>query len=71
MGCSCSGGGKGMMARRPVRNLVQSPTEGVLRAVTSNHGATSVSAEDKALTEERRKVEKLRRDTILRALGRP
>lgn len=70
MGCGCGGGAA--PARRPVRNLVKSPTEGVLRAVTTNHGTTSVpNVENQAQTEERRKVEKLRRDAILRALGRP
>lgn len=67
MGCGC---GSQSAARRPVRNLVKSPAEGVLRAVTTNQGATSVSVEP-VLTDERRKIEKLRRDAILRALGRP
>ena len=74
MGCGC-GGAK---AHRPVRNLVQSsPSEGILRAVTTNRGTTNVPAnasptvESQILTDEKRKIEKLRRDAILRALGRP
>lgn len=64
MGCGC--GNKGLMARRPVRNTVKSAVDGVLRAVTNN-----TPPESQAITEERRKKEKLRRDAILRALGRP
>jgi len=66
MGCGCSGQPQ---ARRPVRNMVKSPTEGVLSAVASNRGAAP--SESKDMTAERRKIEKLRRDAILRALGRP
>jgi hypothetical protein len=68
MGCGC--GAKA--ARRPVRSMVKSPNKGVLSAV-ANAATQPAAAIDEAQTisEERRKVEKLRRDAILRALGRP
>jgi hypothetical protein len=68
MGCGCGGQ---PMARRSIRSVVKAPTDGVLRAVATNNGASNTSNESQALKEERRKVEKLRRDAILRALGRP
>jgi hypothetical protein len=69
MGCGC-GAPKG---RRQVQSMVKAPS-GVLRAVaTTNHRQKTAANNESiaAMTEERRKVEKLRRDAILRALGRP
>lgn len=63
MGCGCR-------ARRPVRSVVKA-SSGILKAVASAKGKPVPAPEPQALSEERRKVEKLRRDAILRALGRP
>ena len=71
MGCGCNKNRPlPMNHKRPTRNLVQS--EGVLRAVATNHGSTTPpTKEQTAQVEEKRKIDRLRRDAILRALGRP
>jgi len=66
MGCGCGA----PKARRNVRNMVKSPS-GVLKAVASTNHGMAQGDDSQAISEERRKIEKLRRDAILRALGRP
>lgn len=65
MGCGC-GGSK---PRRQVRNILRQ-TEGVLSAAAGVNEPVKNEAVDKA-ADDRKKIEKLRRDAILRALGRP
>jgi hypothetical protein len=63
MGCGCGGS---LKARRPVRSATGN--HGVLNSLNS----PAVPKSNKpAINEERRTIEKLRRDAILRALGRP
>lgn len=66
MGCGCNQ----PQARRPVASMAHSPTHGVLSGVATNPGLPP-KEEGQNMSEERRKIEKLRRDAILRALGRP
>ena len=70
MGCGCGGGGQ--KAMRPTKNLIKS-SSGILKAVSSYNSTKPPEAKESAqsMSDERRKVEKLRRDAILRALGRP
>ena len=65
MGCGCGGQ---PVARRAARSLIKTSTDGVLNAVANNN---SIPNDNDSMKTERRKVEKLRRDAILRALGRP
>lgn len=70
MGCGCGGG---LPARRPTKSVIKSPSQGVLRAVHQPNRNVTPKAGPPAqnITDEKRRVEKLRRDAILRALGRP
>lgn len=69
MGCGC-GNKKARQAATAARRTIPNR---VHRAVVSNNNTTkpAVDKEAEALVDERRKKEKIRRDTILRALGRP
>ncbi len=64
MGCGCSG----QPARRPMRNV--KPMAGVAKTVV-NMVPTPEQKESQNHADERRKIEKKRREAILRALGRP
>ncbi len=65
MACGCCGATP--LARRPVRSV--QPTQNTVVAAAAKK--EQHAQDSNSLTEERRKVEKLRRDAILRALGRP
>lgn len=66
MGCGC--GGSSPLARRPVRSAAPAHNAVAAAAATA---PTAQASDSDPLAEERRKIEKLRRDAILRALGRP
>jgi hypothetical protein len=63
MGCGCGG----QPARRPMRNIKPA----IANAAKNNSLLTPEQKEAQAYAEERQKIEKRRREAILRALGRP
>ncbi len=66
MGCGCGGPPR---VNRPTQTILKNPDGSVLDALAN--GSTAGNRPVDGISEERRKIEKLRRDAILRALGRP
>jgi hypothetical protein len=67
MGCGCSGG-----ARRPAQApKMQTSSNIVSETVSKLHPNAEIVRNIQRLSEERRKIERLRREQLLKALSKP
>ncbi len=81
MGCGCGGGGRNAAFNRQRRAAIGGPASARLRTTTKSGAAAAISAQSvSALAidpntksqsgDDRRRIEKLRRQAIMRSLGR-
>lgn len=70
MGCGC-GGNNNATAQSPIRNLVGNSSGILSEVANSNVSQPTLTSEEQEVINQQRKVEKLKRDALLRALSRP